>query len=244
VNVKNIKELLRKENPLILEVGAHVGNDTRIFLQEFKDIKIYCFEPDPRCIKIFENTITDDRCTLIEAAVSNADGKTILHLSKSMEKKIGVPSMNYLRSLGVIDLFKIIKKKLWQRISKVDSLGQASIKKAISKSERYPWLIFDQNINIETVRLDTFIEKNDIFFVDFIWSDVQGAERDMIEGATNTLKITKYVYMEYGETSPYPEALTREGSIELVKSHGFDLVEKYSSKTITDDLLFINRRFS
>jgi hypothetical protein len=128
MNVKDIKVLLRKENPLVLEVGADVGGDTGIFLQEFKDIKLYCSEPDPRYTEIFKNTINDERRTLIEAAVSNFDGKTILHLSKSNRININMRDINM---RAVINLARAIKQSLRQIVFKKynDSLGQASIKK-------------------------------------------------------------------------------------------------------------------
>lgn len=47
---KLIKQLLKKDNPIILEIGAHKGTDTLEFLKEFPRIKIYSFEPDPRVI--------------------------------------------------------------------------------------------------------------------------------------------------------------------------------------------------
>ncbi len=78
---KEIKKLLQKENPLVLEIGSHIGLDTLRFLGEFRDITIYSFEPDPRCVALFKEVVKDQRCTLIEAAVTNIDGKGLLHLS-------------------------------------------------------------------------------------------------------------------------------------------------------------------
>ena len=47
-----IKKLLNnKEDPVIIEIGAHYGEDTVEFLKEFDDVKMYCFEPDPRNIQ-------------------------------------------------------------------------------------------------------------------------------------------------------------------------------------------------
>ena len=37
--------------------------------------------------------------------------------------------------------------------------------------------------------------------IDFIWIDVQGAEKEVIEGAKNILPNVKYIQLEYGETS-------------------------------------------
>jgi FkbM family methyltransferase len=243
MDVKEIKKLLKKKDPTVLEIGAQVGGDTKKFLQEFKGIRIYCFEPDPRCIKIFKKSIKDDRCALIEVAVSNIDGKTVLYLSRRSKADFNLKDIKSIH--GIIRLGSELKYALQCSLFKKnsDSLGQASIKKSISRSDDYPWLIFDQKIEVETIKLDTWIKKHNISLVDFIWSDVQGAEKDMIEGAVNTLKITKYFYMEYGELSPYPEALTRNETIALLRMHNFNLIEEYSSKSKRGDLLFVNTKY-
>ena len=68
---KEIKKLLQKEDPIVLEIGSHIGLDTLRFLEEFQGITIYCFEPDPRCIAFFREVVKDPRSMLIEAAVAN-----------------------------------------------------------------------------------------------------------------------------------------------------------------------------
>ena len=50
---QKIKELLNINNPIIIEIGAHYGEDTSRFLETFPNAKIYCFEPDDRNIRIF-----------------------------------------------------------------------------------------------------------------------------------------------------------------------------------------------
>lgn len=70
---------------------------------------------------------------------------------------------------------------------------------------------------------------------------MQGAERDLIKGAVNTLKGVKYIYIEYGATSTYPEAMTRQDTIKLLSEHNFEIIEKYSDKTKIGDLLFVNK---
>ena len=47
------KELLKKENPVIFEIGANDGTDTVNFFKEFKNPTLHCFEPDPDTFKRF-----------------------------------------------------------------------------------------------------------------------------------------------------------------------------------------------
>ena len=75
-----------------------------------------------------------------------------------------------------------------------------------------------------------------------MWGDVQGAERDVIEGGgRNTLKVTKYFYVEYGEISSYPSAMAREETVDLLKRHGFEIVSEYSDEGKIGNLLLANK---
>src|SRR3989344_6803761 len=51
ISKTTIKELLGKEDPVILDIGANDGDDTVEFLQHFKKAKVYSFEPHPENIK-------------------------------------------------------------------------------------------------------------------------------------------------------------------------------------------------
>jgi len=230
---KVIKQLLKKEDPLILELGAHAGEDTREFIREFKNLKIYCFEPDPRCIKKFKRRIKDNRCVLVEAAISSADGTTWLNLSS------GLPPgrvYNLFRKLGLGKCYAALAKDDWDYSS--------SIKPAVSGPKDYPWLDFKEKTEVKTVRLDSWTKGNNIQQVDFIWSDIQGAEKDMLEGAGDTLKICRYFYTEYGELSSYCGALTREETINILWEHGYELVPAHSSEQKIGNLLFRNRKLT
>ena len=232
---KQIKKLINKEEPVILELGSHKGFDTKRFLAEFKYLTIYCFEPDPRCIKEFKKSINDNRCKLIEAAVSDIDGKTSLHMSGGYNPGKLSRLYNLLKTLGILKYF-INTKEEWDFSS--------SIKKAISNSKKYPWLNFHQKVEVNTIKLDTWLKENNINRIDLIWADIQGAEKNMIEGGINTLKIVNYLYIEYGETETYPEALTRDETINFLRKHNFEIIDKYSSKNKRGDLLFKNRFYS
>lgn len=232
---KTIKQLLKKEDPLILELGAHAGEDTRRFIREFKSLKIYCFEPDPRCIKKFKKRINikDGRCTLVEAAVSNSDGFTWLNMSSG---RAPGRIYNICRIVGLGRFYEVLINDDWDYSS--------SIRPAISRPKDYPWLTFNQKTEVKTVRLDSWIRDNHIKQVDFIWSDIQGAERDMLEGAVNTLKICRYFYTEYGEVSSYQGALTREETIAILKEHNFELVPAHDSEQKIGNLLFRNKNLN
>lgn len=76
---------------------------------------------------------------------------------------------------------------------------------------------FDNKLEITVNKLDSFIEKNSIEIVDFVWADVQGAEDLMILGGRNSLvdKI-RYMYTEYSNIEYYENEPNLSQIIELM----------------------------
>lgn len=74
MNKDYIKNLLKKDNPIIFEIGCSDGIDTEQFLNEFSKIKIYGFEPDPDNLNIIKNKNFDQRFSIFEGVISNVDG--------------------------------------------------------------------------------------------------------------------------------------------------------------------------
>ena len=64
-------------------------------------------------------------------------------------------------------------------------------------------------MEIKTKKLDTWVKENEIPLIDFIWADVQGAERELIEGGKETLnKKTRYFYTEFSNEELYEDQPT------------------------------------
>ena len=195
-----IKDILKKENPLILEVGCNDGTDTLDFLETFKDCKIYCFEPDPRAIKQFK--VQDKRCKLFKIAISNEDGETTFNLSGGKDP-----------------------------YGKMDDWDQSSsIKKPKKHLKDYPWCNFDKKIKVKTKKLDTWAKENNINEVDFMWVDVQGAERELIEGGINTLNNTKYLYTEFYDEEMYEGQLNLQQILGLLPT--FEIVKRFGNNVL------------
>jgi FkbM family methyltransferase len=176
--IRYIGGLINKDNPLIIEIGAYDGKDTRNFLSVFPKSKVFSFEPDPRNIKkikeLSENQSTlwgcGDRYKLIEEAISDVDGPTIFYESH------GVPH--------------------WIKEGITDWSGSGSLNKPKEHLRAHPDIPFGKGVSVFGRRLDTFIKQEGIKNIDLIWADVNGAERKFLDGAKETLEITKYLYTE------------------------------------------------
>jgi 2-O-methyltransferase len=76
-----IRELVGKDDPIILEIGANVGQSTREFLKEMPNARIYCFEPEPRAVLEFKQAIASENVQLFECAVGNKNGSVTFYQS-------------------------------------------------------------------------------------------------------------------------------------------------------------------
>jgi 2-O-methyltransferase len=74
LTVAQLKPLIGKDDPVILEIGANVGQTTEEFLREMPEARIFCFEPEPRAIAKFKARISSPNVTLFECAVGDQNG--------------------------------------------------------------------------------------------------------------------------------------------------------------------------
>lgn len=219
-----IKNLLKKENPTIVEIGAHYGEDSLRFLEAFRDIQLFCFEPDPRNIAIFKKYVNDSRVKLFEIALSSDKGTSTFYQAYQEYKLDRIPS-----KYDWIDKKDYIGKHL-------NNSGASSLKKGYSH-------VLNEQIEVNTERYDTWCEENSVDSVDFVWMDVQGAERDVIDGMGDKIQNIKFMWMEYGEDA-YEDGMSRSDTLLLMRNKGFAEVRRHSNPGAKGDILFINRQFA
>src|ERR1700749_4575302 len=83
--VPQLKPLIGKDDPVILEIGANVGQTTEEFLREMPSARIFCFEPEPRAIAKFKGRISSPNVTLFEcaSAIRTASSPSISRTAKA-----------------------------------------------------------------------------------------------------------------------------------------------------------------
>ena len=84
------------------------------------------------------------------------------------------------------------------------------------------------------MRLDSWISAQDFDQVDFIWADVQGAERDLIAGGSQTLAMSRFFYTEYSNEEWYEGQIDLRGLIDSLPD--FEVAELFPR-----DVLFRRR---
>jgi FkbM family methyltransferase len=83
MNKLEIKKLINKENPMIFEIGCADGGDTLEFINTFNDLEIYCFEPEPKNIKLVKEKINYPKHHLFEGVISDVNGELIFNRSRT-----------------------------------------------------------------------------------------------------------------------------------------------------------------
>jgi 2-O-methyltransferase len=188
ITFKYIKKLLRKSDPVVLEIGANVGRDSKRFMEIFPNITLFCFEPDPRCIRKFKKRIDDySRCCLTEMAIADVEGELDFHLSSG--------------------------SRPGHKSTHINSSSLLSPKEHINK---FPWCKFEETIKVPSITLDGWYSRSGLRKIDFIWADVQGAEEKMISGGLNTLSNTGYLYTEFSNDKLYEEQVNLSDILHLL----------------------------
>jgi FkbM family methyltransferase len=200
---REIAGLVTKPDPLILEIGCNDGTDTLEFLDVFPDCTIHCFECDPRPIAKFRARVRDSRCTLHEVALADADSTAVLHMSGGT--RTGADRADWDMSSSLLPP----KEHL----------------------VRYPWVTFERECLVRTMRLDTWAEGLGSRSVDFIWMDVQGAEHLVIKGGQQTLRDrTRWLYFEYYNREMYTGQNSLAENLELLP--GYRLIATYGRNAL------------
>ena len=217
-----IKKIVGKEDPLIVEIGAHYGEDSLRLVETFNGVQLYCFEPDPRNIVAFKKYINDARIQLFEIALSDTTGVAEFYQSYQEYNETDLPT-----KYDWIDQEVYLKESL-------NNSGSSSLKKGYK-------FVLNDSILVKTQRFDEWSEENGIQEVDFAWIDVQGAEKEVLDGMGDAIRKIKLIWIEYGETQ-YMGALRRSETINYLYNRGFIPVEKFSSQGNAGDLLFLRKK--
>jgi FkbM family methyltransferase len=209
-----IRACVGSSDPTILEIGCNDGTTTLWLLEMFDNPSIYCFEPDPRAIARFKAKVPQDpRVVLFEMALSDREGIIDFYQSGGSPDELRAQMM----------------PEGW------DLSG--SIRRPHRHSQAFPWVTFDHKISVVTSSLDTVCEKNGIGSIDFIWMDVQGAELEVLRGATTALRNTRYLYTEYSNRELYAGQPKLRDLVKFLRD--FSLVVRYPG-----DALFRNTRLT
>lgn len=204
--------------PLVIEVGANSGEDTLRILDFFTGAHVLCFEPDPRAIRNWRATVTNPRADLFPLAIGRECGEATFYQSGGLPP--GATKEDFPEG--------------WDLSGSIITPKNHTI--------IHPWSNFTSGIRVRIETLDSVATKflagqQEVRFpVGLLWADVQGAERELIAGARQTLEATQYFYTEYSNDELY-EGQPRLDELE-------ELLPNFRvARLWANDVLFENKRF-
>lgn len=186
----NFTEIIQRPNAVILDIGTHNGDDSINFLKLFPDATVYAFEADPGVWSIFEANVA--------SKIEYPNPR--LHFVKA--------------AVGDVDSKLSFYSSTNLKASQVGPSG--TFQKPTDHLHIHPHVTFNE-IEVDCVRLDTWFKGSSIDFIDFAWTDVNGAEIAMLKGGFDTFtNRTKYLQLECIRYTLWENQSTREEIVELL----------------------------
>ncbi len=96
------------------------------------------------------------------------------------------------------------------------SRTSGSIRRPTGHLEYYPSTVFTGVNTVPCWTLDTIYKKEWLTKIDLLWTDIQGAERDMIAGGRGALQHTRYLMMEVEAGELYEGQALRDELIAML----------------------------
>jgi FkbM family methyltransferase len=204
------------EDSVIFEIGSHMGLDTKKIKDFTRSVNIHCFECDPRNIEIFKNQEIDVFFNPI--AVSDKDG--IIGFYQST----GNPNVIFDDSV----------------LNENDWTASSSTKIPKDHLIDVPWCKFKESINVNCTRVDTYCKEKFIDYIDFVWMDVQGAEKEVISGFGDIIKKTRFIYTEYSDREFYEDGIFNKDSISKILGEDWTIVYDFGTDLLLENKIYKN----
>lgn len=189
--------LKNTNNPIILDVGCYLLEDSQKFAERFTNGNIFSFECDPRNIAEILNKDKLSNITVIESAISNYDGESEFWQSDKIHNN----------------------NDYWL---------SGSIKPPTGHLLEYPVSFSNSPIKVPCQKLDTWY-KNTINgkTIELIWCDVNGGEKEFLEGAIQTLQNTNLLWIECFEKELYQNQVSCEWINNFLLKYNFKYIYTY-----------------
>jgi FkbM family methyltransferase len=200
-----------------VQVGAYLGDDRLIEACRRDGHRLYMFEPNPSRAEELRRKVGDaSNIQVIPAAVSNYNGRAVFHIA-------GYDDCSSLQS------FDASANSAWVH-------------------PWHPYRKFEMvdELEVEVIRLDTFMERNGIDSIDRLEVDAQGEDLRVVESLGERVACVRKIQIEVNiHTSPlYGNSFTRNEAVAFFAERSFERhVSWKQSMNREENITFRNRRF-
>lgn len=208
------KRFLNEDINVIFEIGARYCLDTLGFNRIIPKAKIFAFECNPRTLPVCRKAVKNIKnITLIEKAVSDKIGKVKFFPTNPDETITTHKNGNP----GASSMFIV--------------------------SSKYPTdIIIQDEIEVESIRLKTFLKQNDIKAIDLLWMDIQGAELMALRGLEDDLSNVKLIHTEIEFIDIYEGQPLFKDVKKFLNERNFYLYDFTYISAYFGDAIFVNSK--
>ena len=184
-SIADLLESSREDRlPVIVEVGAHLGEESAVFDTILDRCLHIMVEPDPRNIQtIIDHIHLGYFRRLLVGAISDSSGFKPFHFSDN--------SVDGFHSSG-------------------------SLLEPTGHLKHSPHVTFPYTGMVMCYTLDEIFQRENLTYIDLLFTDVQGAEAAMIRGGQMALSHTQYLFMEVEHTEMYRGEALRDELIRML----------------------------
>ncbi len=217
-----LQYLVTAADPVIFDVGAHHGESVVYLKKLFPNASVYSFEPDPDSFKVLSGAAIEG-VSYFNFAISDTDGEASFYRNM----------ISHTNSLFKVNL---------------NSSDSISIAKANAEKDAHFFDGFNQEVKVDTVRLDSFTIQHSIGQIDLLKIDVQGAESRVLIGGGETLRNTRAIVMEISFFDYYERQTTFMDVEQILLPLGFRLFSisevsnnPMNGRTDWAEVIYLNR---
>ena len=106
----------------------------------------------------------------------------------------------------------------------------------------FPDVVFDEVIKVKSKTLDTwYVQRSESRVIDFIWADLNGAEKDFLLGAMTALTVTRFLYIECAKKELYDGQMHVDNILKILKNHHFEVMAFENWGESFGNILFKNK---
>tara|TARA_Y100001935_G_scaffold71429_2_gene59599 strand:+ start:2838 stop:5621 length:2784 start_codon:yes stop_codon:yes gene_type:complete len=201
------------------KIGVDVGACIGETIDYFKDYDlIYAIEPSPEEFNILKEKYENDKRIIpIQCAISDKDGEEILNCYENGRFS---SFLEFNKDGNFYDFCE-------QNVERFDTLKE--------------------RINVQTIRLDTFINKYKIDHIDYLKIDTQGTDLKVVQSLGDKLCNVDTIQMEVQLQELYKNSFTKDEIVKYMNDNNFKLIDtSYGeiSKEYEQDFIFKNNKKS
>jgi FkbM family methyltransferase len=226
---KELTTLFSIEGKLVIfDIGSCEGEDSIKYARLFPNSKIYSVEALPKNLELIRKNISlfgICNVEIIPFALSNQTGISTFHVSSGQPEENTVSQNSNSLSLD------------WDYGNKSSSLLAPADVQTV-----FPWLKFDNGIDVETTTLNDICLEKGLTCIDFIHMDVQGAELLVLQGAGDLIRSTKVIWLEVEAVHLYQNQPLRADIEKFMLKNNFWLL-KDTVDNISGDQMYVNRNY-